>query len=384
MRIDVGKHPISSLMSLASVDPVMRRSLLTRLGVVVLAGTLATGCAGAGPSNTSDRASAKSPSAEPGTPDEAQAGGLFTAPEPWTSDVSASVASDRSDAIIAALNGAGGWGHDNVFQTDFSITVFEADASTPRVEVIGADEYCFGGLDCDDVPVQMPIPAEATIEGSGDLTCDVSGDTEGQGDCHLLVADRPEQKLYELYQATGDGDDLTAGGLWIWDLGKEYPETLRGDQCTSADAAGFPIAALTPTADEVATGTIDHAIRFILPNDRMKEGVYVRPATHAGGPQSTDPNAPPYGVRLRLKPDFDDSSYNPAEKTVIAALEKYGMLLSDGGEIALTFADDRTSTAKWADLDIDSQSFGSIKPDQFEVVGLGDEIPLTYDCVRNP
>jgi hypothetical protein len=116
----------------------------------------------------------------------------------------------------------------------------------------------------------------------------------------------------------------------------------------------------------------------------MKEGVYVRPATHAGGPQSTDPNAPPYGVRLRLKPDFDDSSYNPAEKTVIAALEKYGMLLSDGGEIALTFADDRTSTAKWADLDIDSKSFGSIKPDQFEVVGLGDEVPLTYDCVRNP
>jgi hypothetical protein len=121
-------------MSLASVDPVMRRSLLTRLGVVVLAGTLATGCAGAGPSNTSDRASAKSPSAEPGTPDQAQAGGLFTAPEPWTSDVSASVASDRSDAIVAALNGAGGWGNDNVFQTDFSITVFEADASTPRVE----------------------------------------------------------------------------------------------------------------------------------------------------------------------------------------------------------------------------------------------------------
>jgi hypothetical protein len=43
-----------------------------------------------------------------------------------------------------------------------------------------------------------------------------------------------------------------------------------------------------------------------------------------------------------LKPDFDDSSYNPAEKTVIAALEKYSMLLSDGGEIALTFADDST------------------------------------------
>ncbi|MDT5161858.1 MAG: hypothetical protein QOC90_2168, partial [Mycobacterium sp.] len=57
---------------------------------------------------------------------------------------------------------------------------------------------------------------------------------------------------------------------------------------------------------------------------------------------------------------------------------------SDGGEIALTFADDRTSTAKWSDLDIDAQSFTDIAPDQFEVVELGEEVPLTYDCVRNP
>ena len=174
------------------------------------------------------------------------------------------------------------------------------------------------------------------------------------------------------------------GGLFAWDLDKPYPETLRGDQCTSADAAGFPIAGLTPTADEVASGTLEHALRFILPNDRMKEGVFVRPATHAGGPENTDPNAPPYGVRLRLKPDFDDSSYGSAEKTVIAALKKYGMLLSDGGEIALTFANDRTSKAKWSDLGIGAQSFNSIAPGQFDVVGLGDEVPLTYDCVRNP
>jgi hypothetical protein len=60
------------------------------------------------------------------------------------------------------------------------------------------------------------------------------------------------------------------------------------------------------------------------------------------------------------------------------------MLLADGGDIALTFADDRNNTAKWADLGIDAQSFSDIGVDQFEVVELGDEIPLTYDCVRNP
>jgi hypothetical protein len=90
---------------------------------------------------------------------------------------------------------------------------------------------------------------------------------------------------------------MTAGGFFVWDLNKEYPDTLRGPQCTSADAAGFPIAAVTPTADEVASGELNHALRFILPNDRMKEGVYVAPATHAGGPESTDPNAPPINSR---------------------------------------------------------------------------------------
>jgi hypothetical protein len=64
-------------------------------------------------------------------------------------------------------------------------------------------------------------------------------------------------------------------------------------------------------------------------------------------------------------------------------MKTYGMLLSDGGEIALTFADDKSSTAKWADLGIDSQSFKDLAPDQFEVVDLDSEIALTYECVRN-
>lgn len=55
-----------------------------------------------------------------------------------------------------------------------------------------------------------------------------------------------------------------------------------------------------------------------------------------------------------------------------------------GGEIALTFADDRRSTAKWSTLGIDAQSFSDISPANFDVVDLGREIPATFDCVRNP
>lgn len=338
------------------------------LALVVVA-TLAAACGG--PAEPTD-----SPSTEPRP---STTGALFATPVPWTADVRGANVSERSDAIIAALKGAGGWGNDNVLQTDLAIPILAADASTPRMEVVGTDDYCYGGPDCDDVPAEMPVPSDAYIEGSSDLTCDAA-----LQDCHLLVVDRDENTLYELYQANKVGNQMTAGGFFVWDLAKEYPDTLRGEQCTSADAAGFPIAAMTPTADEVAAGEVTHALRFILPNDRIKEGVYVAPATHAGGPESTDPNAPPYGVRFRLKADFDDSTFSDSQKVIIKALQTYGMLLADGGEIALTFADDRTSTATWADLGIDSQTFSAITPDQFEVVDLPQETALTYECVRNP
>jgi len=332
-----------------------------------------------GPSSTAAAPETNSASSAPAT-----AGALPDSAQPWTVDVSGAAKSDRSDAILQTLNNLGGWGNGNVLQTDFSIAIWGADSSTPRMDVVGIEDYCGGGPDCDSVPTQMPVPENANIEGSQDLSCDISGDTEGQGDCHLLVADGAEQKLYELYQANKEGDTMTTQAMFVWDLSKSYPENLRGDQCTSADAAGFPIAAMTPTADEVASGAVNHALRFILPNDRMKADVYVHPATHAGGPESTEPDAPPYGVRLRLKPDFDESTYGDSEKVILKALKTHGMMLADGGDIALTFADDRNNTAKWSELGIEAQSFNDIGVDQFEVVELGEEIPLTYDCVRNP
>lgn len=360
----------------------MSRSVLTKVLVACCAvGLVSTGCNSGSSTSKPPSGSSVPTSTNIGQP--AASGALFEVAEPFGKNVSGSAVAQRSAAIIEALSAAGGWGNGNAFQIDFSIPIFYADRNTPRMQVVGAEEYCFGGPDCDQVPARMPVPPNAYIEGSSDLTCDPSGNTEGQGDCHLLVVERDEHKLYEIYQGSKRDDAIAAVGFFVWDLNKSYPETLRGDQCTSADAAGFPIAALLPTADEVASGAVNHPLRFILPNSHMREGVYVRPATHAGGPQNSDPNAPPYGVWFRLRADFDESKYSKSEKVILEALKTYGMLLSDGGEIPLTFADDRTSTAKWSSLGIAADSFNDIGVDQFDIVELGPGIPLTYDCVRN-
>jgi len=334
---------------------------------------LLAGCGGGG----GDGSSATASSGGTGLPGSSiSTAALFTQPHAWTRDVSGLPASVRSTAIIGALNTLGGWGAGSM-RIDFSIALLFADSTTPRRTITASPGYYTP--DGDAVPLQMPIPTNGNTEGSSNYVCNTASD-----DCHVLVVDTSSNKLYELYNATLAGAAFTARGAFVWDLTKQYPDSLRGDQCTSADAAGLPMAALLATSDEVANAEIPHALRFILPNARIKQQAYVRPATHAGGPSSSNADAPPYGVRFRLKASFDETPFNAGERVVLRAMKKYGMILSDGGNIALTFADDRLSTNKWAALGIDTFSFTSVAVNDFEVVDLGAEIPLTFNCVRIP
>ena len=285
-------------------------------------------------------------------------------------DVSgASVAAD-SKQIIGALRAAGGWGYADQFRIDFSMDVLEADASTPmRAFTPSADFYT---PDCDMMPV--PVPANGNVEGETGYAC-----TQG-GDCHLLVIDRSANKLYEMWRANITDTSFEGGCLAVWDLGKAYSDALRGDQCASADAAGYPVAPMLFTADEVAAGHIDHAIRFALPNDRVREG-FVRPATHATSTSGLA-GAPYFGVHLRLRADYPiDSLPSEGAKVVARALQKYGMYHADGGEIALTAASDRYTTAKWAGL-LDTHDLEGLAVEDFEVIDHGAMHPVTNACTR--
>jgi serine/threonine-protein kinase len=300
-------------------------------------------------------------------------GGLFEAPNPWNTDISTLAKSSTSDGIIQALSAAGGWGTGSL-RIDFSIEVLEADGSTPFRTFTPTDD--FYSPDCDHVP--FPVPAGGALEGETGYQC------ASDGDCHLLVVHQPSKTLYEMWRANIVGGSFLGGCAAVWDLTRAYPATLRGDQCTSADAGGFPIAAMLFSADEVASGAINHAIRFILPNSRMRSGAYVRPASHAGGP-SGGSNLPPYGVRFRLRSDFPMASL-PSEgaRVVARAMQRYGMILADGGNIALTAQSDRFTTHKWSEVGVDTRALQAIQVADMEVVGMGTPIPLTYDCVRTP
>jgi serine/threonine-protein kinase len=287
----------------------------------------------------------------------------------WTQDISHAPLDPQSSEIISWLAGAGGWGFGRM-QVDWSLRVLQANTSTPFVPFQKASG--FYGADSDTVST-FPLPANGGIEGRPGYQC---GDGD---DCHLIVVDRAHGKLYEAYQANYAENALSAIFVAVWDLNRVYPPSGRGDQCTSADAGGLPIAPLLFNADELAAGSINHAIRFILPNQRIRAHVFVHPATHAGNPLGPV-TAPPMGAHLRLKASYDLSRLTPAAQVVARAMQKYGMFLSDGGGVALTAQSDADTKAKYSDMDFGTHDLKDLKVTDFEVLPLGTPIRLTDEC----
>jgi hypothetical protein len=210
-----------------------------------------------------------------------------------------------------------------------------------------------------------------SLEGEAGYKC-----TKG-GDCHLIVVNRKTAKLYEGFSVNQLTDtSFYAAGLVLWDMNRDYGNAGRGAGCTSADAAGWPIAPGLIHLKEIEQGEIKHALRFTLPNKRMRRNAYVAPATHYGKPENTSLDSIVYGSRLRLKASFDESKVTSmGAKVIVRALKKYGMLLADGGEIALMAESDKHQTKKWkhngGTVDLTLQDLRVLTVNDFELTDFG-------------
>ena len=290
----------------------------------------------------------------------------------WYQDVSAWPLDAESDAVITWLNDQG-WGTGEM-RIDFSIEVLESDADTELRSFEPTGDFYTPDCDLQEVPV----PAGGQLEGEDGYEC------LSDGDCHLIVVHPTTCELFEMWRANIVGGTFYGGCLAVWDMSRVYGPKGRGEQCTSADAAGYPIAPLLFTADEVAAGSVDHAIRFILPNARIRSGEYVHPATHGTPAASGPPQAPPYGARLRLRADYPlETLPNEGARTVAKAMQRYGIVLADGGNIALTAQSDNHTVNTWDGL-LGTHDLTDLTPGDFEMVDGGERIDLTLDCVREP
>jgi hypothetical protein len=160
-----------------------------------------------------------------------------------------------------------------------------------------------------------PLPPHAPIEGG----------PQSSGDRHVIVVDRDTCVDYELFAAYPHhgGASWTAGSGAIFNLRSNH---LRPAGWTSADAAGLPILPGLARYDEVARGSIDHALRFTAP---CTSPSYIYPARHFASTCSGF--NPPMGLRVRLKASVDISRLPYQARVVAQALKLYGLILADNG-----------------------------------------------------
>jgi hypothetical protein len=92
---------------------------------------------------------------------------------------------------------------------------------------------------------------------------------------------------------------------------------------------------------------------------------FIPPATHWAA-NSSDSNAAPMGMRIRLKSSFDDSGYSAKNQVILNALKKYGMIMADNGSSMFISGapDDR-----WNNDDLHALS--GVKASDFEVIAMG-------------
>jgi hypothetical protein len=266
----------------------------------------------------------------------------FTSSSLWNTDISSAPVDPNSSTIISNWVGSvhlhPDWGTD----PNYGIPYVVVDGSQSLVNVN------LGAYGDESDPGPMPVPANAPVEGG----------SSSSGDRHVLVLDNGNCFLYELYNSS-----VNSNGSWnadstaVWDLlgNEQRPYTW-----TSADAAGLPIFPGLVRYDEVAAGKIQHAFRFTLPKTRA---AFTPPASHWAA-NSSDPTAPPMGMRLRLKSSYDISGFSAQMQVILKAMQAYGLILADNGSaLYVTGASD----SRWgSDLD----SLKTVPASSFEVVQM--------------
>jgi len=213
-----------------------------------------------------------------------------------------------------------------------------------------------------------PVPDEA-ITTNGWIEAGPAGnvDIRDESDRHILIVDKTNNTLYELYNVWHNETQWEAYSGAFFDM---KTNNRRPDGWTSADAAGLAILPGLVRYDEVyeSDAEIRHAFRFTtIPT----ADAYVYPASHEAG--STE-GAPPMGMRLRLKPTTNISSFTPEMQKIFRAMMKYGLILADNGSDMYVSG---TYDTRWNN-DILNPAFGALKTSDFEVVQLGWHPAVTF------
>lgn len=288
---------------------------------------------------------------------------LFPSTNWWNTDITNAPVDPKSASFISFIGNTRG------MHPDFGGESGDPDApiyGMPYIVVSGSQPLVPVTFDYDDEsdyaapgrPPGYPIPEQAKTEQrwiEGGLA---GGDARADGDRHMLIVDRDNRILYELYATRWTGTRWEAGSGAIFPLDSN---TRRPDGWTSADAAGLAILPGLVRYDEVTSpDPIRHALRVTV---RASNG-YVFPGSHKAGSNSS---ALPMGARLRLKAGVDITRFPASVQKIFQAMKTYGLIVADNGSDLYVSG---VYDTRW-DNDVLNPAFTAIKASDFEVVQLG-------------
>jgi hypothetical protein len=265
---------------------------------------------------------------------------VFPRDNVWNTPIDRLPKNQHSDAYIQSI------GTDKKVKADFGSNLLYGIPFTEIPAGTRPSHVNFAYRDDSDLG-NYPIPENAPVEGGATST----------GDRHVVFIDPRRCILYEFFAARklGEGEWKAGSGIKV-DL---TSNAIRMVGKTSADAAGLPIFPGLIRYDEVATGEINHALRFTVP---YTQSAFIWPARHKASKEN-DVNMPPMGVRFRLRQDFDISKYSKSNQVIMKALKRYGMFLADNGSPIFVSG---VSDKRWDDGDL--KKLGDMTAVDFEAV----------------
>lgn len=191
-------------------------------------------------------------------------------------------------------------------------------------------------------------------------------------DQHLWIEDRVTGRWHDL-----DGVSFSNGKLISWrfgssmDAGVVQVPHVPNKTSQGATAAMFPLARGTVTPEEIASGSIPHALAFVAANLGPSPNPY--PAnTQVGYSSGNQPSGSdvsghiPLGTWMRLPPSLTiPPAASKFEKMVFECLQKYGMFCRDRGSTLSLHGQDLggggTSITAWRNAGVDLSDTGLLK-----------------------
>ena len=293
----------------------------------------------------------------------------FDDSSPWNTPIGDNPELEPDSATrIADLATSSQYGsHLDVNIAGYSIPLFDADASTPKVMVsCDLGGLGFPGNNGMNASAMVPWPAGAT--------------PDPQSDHHLLIIDHSSMTEWGMWNVVDDGGqwhcglgatmDLSGSGVRPLAEGNPTWYTSHGPR-----ACGFALVAGLIRREEIAAGAIEHALIVAYPH--IQAGIYTSPASTAQakiGSDAIETRGIPCGGRIQYDPGVDVGGLgvSPAGQAILRALQQYGAYVGDySGSINLYAENSAEAQQAWSGV-LDTYALrDKIDLSDFRVIKLG-------------